>query len=72
MPIGQILSDLSPRPTPCKQLSLHTAFHGNSSIIIKTATLRVFMLKLTSNSLNLGRLDAANDSASANAHYNSR
>ena len=30
MPIGQTLAGLSPRPTPCKQLSLHTAFHGIS------------------------------------------
>ena len=28
--IGQTLSRLSPRATPCKQLSLHTAFHGIS------------------------------------------
>ena len=30
IPIGQTLSSLSPRFTPCKQLSLHTAFHGIS------------------------------------------
>ena len=30
IPIGQTLSSLSPRSTPCKQLSLHTAFHGIS------------------------------------------
>ena len=32
--IGQTLSRLSPRATPCKQLSLHTAFHGKSSLLL--------------------------------------
>ena len=41
MSIGQTLSSLSPRPTPCKQLSLHTAFYGKKFFIANVVVHKV-------------------------------
>ena len=44
--IGQTLSRLSPRATPCKQLSLHTAFHGKSSFIVNAVISKIVLALL--------------------------